>query len=92
MPSPDSSQSDGVRSDMLTADQKRAVWAHIRHNDPDLLAFLTSPEMAAIRDRLNKQFPGSCVPVIPWRTLRAALPIEDVRHIHASSNLNARSQ
>lgn len=83
---------DGVRSDLLSPEQKRRVWAHIRDHDPELSAFLTSPDATAIRERLNQQFPGSCVPVIPWTTLRASLSLEDLRHLRASSNPSTRSR
>lgn len=69
---------DGVRADALTQEQKRSVWSHIRQHEPELAAFLTCPDMTAVRDRINALFPNACSPIIPWRTLRAALSEHDV--------------
>ena len=40
---------DEVPADALTAEQKRAVWAHVQRHHPERAAFLRGPEVEQLR-------------------------------------------
>lgn len=56
-----------IRADCLTPANKRRVWDHIKRHDPNTLAFLTDPTVAALLQR-----PGA-VAVFPKALVDAAL-------------------
>lgn len=72
---------DGIRADALTDEEKRRVWRYIREHDQAFRAFLESPQLAAIRADLERRAPGAASVLIPWDTIRAALPAESTRRL-----------